>query len=301
MTYNHERYIRQALDSFLMQEFDQPFEIIVADDKSSDRTPEIIQEYQDLYPDKIKFLPNEENMGSLKNGKRAIGQAQGQFYSMCDGDDFFLTKDKLQKSWEYMKKNPEVAMLFSPALSISDKTGKRFIRNEYANKEIRSIDLNWVLRRGGGFFPTCTSFYKASVYSEWPSWFFKHSAGDYAWATLAALKGKIGYIPEVTACYRVHDQSHSNKKFDCKGDCVADIQRKRKMNLSFYAEIRKTELVSNRTIRQLERKEEYIYFSKEINCGVGLMALRGVLFGDMSIYYRIRLVAKFIKHCLSKL
>ena len=56
MTYNHERYIRQALESFLMQEFDQPFEIIVADDNSSDRTPEIIQEYRELHPDKIKFF-----------------------------------------------------------------------------------------------------------------------------------------------------------------------------------------------------------------------------------------------------
>ena len=171
MTYNHERYIRQALESFLMQEFDQPFEIIVADDNSSDRTPEIIQEYRELHPDKIKFFPNDENIGSLENGKRAISQAQGQFYSMCDGDDFFLAKDKLQKSWEFMKKNPETTMLFTPALSFSDATGKRSIRNEYTSKEIRSIDLKWVLRKGGGFFPTCSSFYKASVYSEWPSWF----------------------------------------------------------------------------------------------------------------------------------
>ena len=62
----------------------------------------------------------------------------------------------------------------------------------------------------------------------------------------------------------------------------------------------KNELVSNRFVRELEKKEEYIYFSKEIDCGVGFVALRGALFSDMPIYFRIKLIVKFIWRCLRK-
>ena len=80
---------------------------------------------------------------------------------------------------------------------------------------------------------------------------------------------------------------------------MADIQRKRKMNLSFYAEIRKNELVSNRFVRELEKKKNTSIFQKKLIVEWGLY-IKGALFSDMLIYFRIKLIVKFIWRCLRK-
>lgn len=108
LTYNHEAFIADALDSFLMQETTFPFEIIVHDDASTDNTRQIIESYYNKYPKIIKPLFEEQNQYS-KN-KKFLGDiirnyAKGEYIAFCEGDDYWISKTKLQQQYEALIKH----------------------------------------------------------------------------------------------------------------------------------------------------------------------------------------------------
>ena len=114
VTFNHANYIRTALDSFLMQKTDFAFEILVHDDASTDGTSSIIREYAARYPDQVKPLIQTENQYSQGidniSGAFNFPRARGKYIFMCDGDDYFLSPDKLQKQVDYMEAHPDCTM-----------------------------------------------------------------------------------------------------------------------------------------------------------------------------------------------
>ena len=119
VSFNHEAYIARALDSFLMQETDFPFEILVYDDASTDRTQAIIRDYEEKYPDLIKPYYQTENQYS--QGKYNVEgyfnypRAKGKYIAMCDGDDYWTDKKKLQLQVDYMEAHPGCSMCFHAA------------------------------------------------------------------------------------------------------------------------------------------------------------------------------------------
>ena len=107
--YNHENYIRQTLDGFLMQKTNFPFEIIINDDASTDKTADIIREYEKKYPDIIKPLYQTENQYSKREIVRSFlySRANGEYIAMCEGDDFWTDPEKLQKQVDFLDSHPE--------------------------------------------------------------------------------------------------------------------------------------------------------------------------------------------------
>lgn len=103
LTYNHEKYIRQALDSILMQEVDFEYEILVGEDCSPDKTRLVLEEYQKKYPDKFTMLYREVNIGARRNLLDLYGKARGEYIAQLEGDDFWVTKNKLQKQVEFLR------------------------------------------------------------------------------------------------------------------------------------------------------------------------------------------------------
>lgn len=294
VTYNHERYIARALDSFLAQEVDFPYEIIIADDCSSDNTLNILRSYEAKFPEIIRVLSTNKNLGAMENGKRAISAGKGKYFSMCDGDDFFIDTRKLQISYDFMEFDESLSMVFTPALVVDENTGKEKIRNRYLQNEINRIDLNWVLKKGGGFFPTCTGFYRSSVFLNLPKWFYLHSTGDYPQAILASLKGRIGYVDEVTACYWKNQESLSNKFYKDKSIGKDVVFGKYKKNLLFINDIFKDGVMNSRIMRSLVAKEDYVYHSKLLNLGFLMDALKGVFDIRYSYYLKCRIILKFL-------
>lgn len=108
-TYNQELYVAQALNSILMQKTDFPYEIVAADDCSTDRTQEIILEYQKQYPDKIVTFFSEKNLGGCRKLTACIdaGLFRGEYLSYLEGDDYWLSEDRLQILVEFLESNPE--------------------------------------------------------------------------------------------------------------------------------------------------------------------------------------------------
>lgn len=110
MTYNHEPFIRQCLDGFLMQETDFPFEVLIHDDASTDKTADIIKEYVKKYPDIIKPIFQTENQYSqgVKIGPTYVyPKAKGKYIALCEGDDYWIDPYKLQKQVQFLEENYE--------------------------------------------------------------------------------------------------------------------------------------------------------------------------------------------------
>lgn len=125
ITYNHESYIRQAIEGVMMQKTDFEFELVIGEDCSQDKTREICFEYQKKYPDKIRVLWWYENVSKLGgNGRRVTVHCRGEFIALCEGDDYWTDPLKLQKQVDVMRKNPNIGLCFGIS-EITDMDGDR--------------------------------------------------------------------------------------------------------------------------------------------------------------------------------
>ena len=117
ITYNHEPYIREAIEGVMMQKTDFEFELVIGEDCSQDKTREICFELQKKYPDKIRVLWWHENVSKLGgNGRRVSAHCRGEFIAICEGDDYWIDPLKLQKQVDVMRRHPNVGLCFGDSL-----------------------------------------------------------------------------------------------------------------------------------------------------------------------------------------
>jgi glycosyltransferase involved in cell wall biosynthesis len=113
ITYNHAPFIVQAVEGVLQQKTDFPFELVIGEDCSTDGTREIVFEYQKKYPDIIRVITSDENVGMNKNGLRTRKAGRGKYITFCEGDDYWHNSSKLQKQADYMESHPECGLVYS--------------------------------------------------------------------------------------------------------------------------------------------------------------------------------------------
>lgn len=145
-TYNHENYIAEALDGFLMQKIDFSFEVIVRDDASSDKTAAIIKEYEAKYPKIIKPIYEKENTYSkgIKPFGVILTKAIGKYIAMCDGDDYWTDPSKLQKQVDFLENNPDYVISGHDAV-FTDKKGKIIEGVIYSEKHKKDFSQEEVM------------------------------------------------------------------------------------------------------------------------------------------------------------
>ncbi len=112
ITYNHEKYIAQAIESFLMQQTNFPYEIIIGEDCSTDGTRQVILDYCERYPALIKLVTSEKNVGARRNGIRIRNEARGKYIAICEGDDYWTDPCKLQKQVDFLEANPDYVLCY---------------------------------------------------------------------------------------------------------------------------------------------------------------------------------------------
>lgn len=218
ITYNHEPYIRDALDGFVMQRTTFPFVAIVHDDASTDNTAAIIREYADKYPDIIKPIYETENQyckrdGSLRRIMNAACEATGaKYYAMCEGDDYWIAPIKLQKQVDFLESHPDYSMCFHNAIiHHEDKSNSDHL---FASLQTREYDISenmdhWIV-------PTASLVFKKSVYCS--PYFKKYLAsdkimvGDYPLIQTCAKEGKIYGFSEVLSVYRLQASGWTQQK-----------------------------------------------------------------------------------------
>ncbi len=204
ITYNHENYIADAIESFLMQKTDFSYEILIHDDASTDRTPEIIKQYESKYPDLIKPIYQTENQYS--KGVKTIGfnieRAKGKYIAICEGDDYWTDPYKLQKQVDYMEKNPECSMCVHAAYRVtSDK--KKLKSHVRPNRGNKVFMVEEILEGGGPLFATNSILYPAIFNTNRPDFYKNTRVGDYPLVIYLALQGTVYYIDEFMSAYRV--------------------------------------------------------------------------------------------------
>ena len=136
ITYNHEKYIGQAIKGVINQKTNFPIELIIGEDCSTDRTREVIFNYQKKHPDIIRLITSDENVGARKNSSRCDWSCRGKYVAYCEGDDYWHNMDKLQKQVDYLEGYPDYGMVYSNADTFNVETGERvkFAMSNYPEK-----------------------------------------------------------------------------------------------------------------------------------------------------------------------
>lgn len=203
IAYNHEKYIREALDGFLMQKTDFAFEILIHDDASTDGTADIIREYEKKYPHLISALCQTENHYSrgidvyLLNLRRA----RGKYIADCEGDDYWTDPYKLQKQVDYLESHPSCSATFHASLNVDAESGRTisYFRPCTENRFFRTGEI---IQRDGGFFSTNSLMYRAALLDRLPDFFLNASVGDYPMMIYLSTEGDVYYTDEVMSAYR---------------------------------------------------------------------------------------------------
>lgn len=211
ITYNHENYIRDAIEGFLMQKTTFPVEILIHDDASTDNTAQIVREYEVKYPQLIKPIYQTENQYSKRDGtigKLQRGRAKGKYYAPCEGDDYWTDPYKLQKQVVFLEENPKYSLCFHNATVIYEGRLKKphsftkLNKNEYDIGDV--IEKNW-------FIPTNSILYRKDLYENQP-WAKYVFGGDYALQLMLATKGLFYGFNESMSIYRVNNTGISTKQ-----------------------------------------------------------------------------------------
>lgn len=199
ITYNHEKFITQTLDSFLMQDVDFPFEILIHDDASTDGTAEIIRKYEKKYPGKIKPIYQTENQfskGLNISFNYNLPRAQGKYIAFCEGDDYWTDKTKLQRQVDFMEAHDDYSICFHPVrATFQDKTLPDYIHPvKKSGFSIRTLLED-------NFIQTNSVMYRRQNYKGLSK---DLMPGDYYLHLFHAQFGKIGFIDREMSIYRRH-------------------------------------------------------------------------------------------------
>jgi glycosyltransferase involved in cell wall biosynthesis len=200
ITYNHEAFVAQAIESIMMQETDFDFELIIGEDCSTDNTRNILLDYQTRFPDKIKLILPKENLGMMKNFSETLKACCGDYVALCEGDDYWTSKNKLQRQVDFLNQNEDFSIVFHAASINNETTGETKISN-INQKPVCTIEDLFV----ENFIITASCMFRNRLFPNFPDFFLKTGAGDWVLHILNAEHGKIGFINEVMAVYRIHE------------------------------------------------------------------------------------------------
>jgi predicted O-linked N-acetylglucosamine transferase (SPINDLY family)/predicted SAM-dependent methyltransferase/GT2 family glycosyltransferase len=200
VTYNHEKFIAQAIDSILMQEVDFEYEIVIGEDCSTDSTRQIVLDYQKRYPDKIRLLLPEVNLGAHTNAINTYKACKGQYIALLEGDDYWLSPDKLRKQVEFLDRNSEFVICFTNSLLFREDNPQQSTLFLSKQAEVSTIENLLVCN----FISTPSVMYRNGIVRDFPAWYTEQGMGDWTLYILLAEHGKIGYIDEVMSAYRIH-------------------------------------------------------------------------------------------------
>lgn len=206
LTYNQENYVAKAIESLVMQKTNFSFEIIISDDCSTDGTAKIIQEYAQKYPNIIKPIYREQNMGSIENFIDTMSKIDSEYVALCEGDDYWTDPLKLQKQVDFLDAHLECTICFHKVkvfFQDCSRPDEIFPNKKYRfNKNI--LSFNDILRQN--FIQTNSVMYRWQFTDKKIKDIFPKDILPCDWFLhiLHAQKGKIGFIDEVMADYRRH-------------------------------------------------------------------------------------------------
>jgi glycosyltransferase involved in cell wall biosynthesis len=219
ITYNHEKYIEQAVRSVMMQETDFEYELVIGVDCSSDRTRDIVVALQKEFPDKIRLILHSKNVGMIPNFVSVYDACQGEYNALCEGDDYWTSPYKLQRQVDYMEAHPECRICFHAAKVVyEDEPGQPCKIVKPPSNQPVTIG-NWLKNL---YIQTASVVYRVPQH-QLPHWYFDLLvSGDWAlFLWLVTVGGEIRFIdaPEPMSVYRIHSRgvTHASRQVGTDG------------------------------------------------------------------------------------
>lgn len=203
VTYNHEKYIGQAIESIMMQQTNFDFKLLIGEDCSRDKTREICQTFQTKYPAKIELICNLENLGATANAVKTYQrclESNAKYIALCEGDDYWTDPLKLQKQVGFLEKNQKHSGCFHYTHEVNESGGLEKIRGKYGSKlNFTTVDTF----SETALFHTSSFIFRCAALNI-PGWFDKVASGDMVIFSVVSAKGKLRCIPELMSIYRNH-------------------------------------------------------------------------------------------------
>ena len=210
--YNHELFVKDAIESFLVQKTTFPFEIVISDDCSKDSTRTILAEYKNKFPNIIRDVSPEKNLGLYENLSHVQRSARGKYIALCEGDDFWTDPYKLQKQVDMLEKDSTLIACVTNTSTVDMQGNILSVKRENVvqNNCEGIYDIHAFFQKPQHQYPTATVCFRSTHIEEilrkyqhcknpflgdWPLWIILHSYG------------KFYYIDEVTAAYRINPNS----------------------------------------------------------------------------------------------
>ncbi len=212
ITYNHEKFIAQAIEGVLAQKANFPIELIIADDFSPDNTLKIARQYSSIPNITVTILDRQkgdtywvkrQQLGRLYNNTDSYSKCTGKYVALLDGDDFWIDPYKLQKQVDFLEAHPDFAICFHEINKcwVND-TGETWITDAPNIK--REVSTFEDLCAEGSFIQTSTVVLRNGLIRQFPEWYYKAPYGDWPLYVLIAEHGKIEKIGEIMSSHREH-------------------------------------------------------------------------------------------------
>lgn len=214
LTYNHEKFISQAIESVILQETDFPIEIVIGEDLSTDHTRKICEEYQRKYPGKIKLLLRESNLGVIKNSIETLKSCDGKYTAICEGDDYWTDKQKLQKQVDFLENNLDYGLVHTDYTEV-DETNKLLTKYEpKLTENNKNGDIFNLFLEKKYSIASLTVLFKTQLFKDFEKELtsLELKMTDLPMWLEFSKKMKVKYLNEVTAAYRhlQNSASHSD-------------------------------------------------------------------------------------------
>ena len=240
--YNHEKYLEECLNSLVNQKTNFQYEILVHDDCSTDNSKRIIEDYYKKYPDKIVPFYEKENQyskGVKINIKILIPKMRGKYFCFCEGDDYWIDENKLQKQYDFLESHQDYSLCIHNSIGVNEESVK--IRDITPLKDGGDLTCEDFIINGGGFVSTNSLFSRSKYAKNLPK-YFDFMTLDYIWQMYLSSCGKTYCFKEAMSAYRI----------DSRGSWSVRV----------YNNPEKFSLVEEKIIKSLElfnKETKYVY------------------------------------------
>lgn len=270
-TYNHKSFIAKAIESALMQETEFDFEIVIGEDSSVDGTREIVHYYKNKYPNKIKVIFNDKNLGMMSNNINTILACSGEYIALLDGDDYWTSGKKLQKQTDFLDNNLEYSFCFHDGKILAED--KSFLKKTccgYKNK--KRISFKDVIFDVS--IPTFSIVFRRNKIENYPPpWFKSLNAPDRPLFLLLAEQAPGYYLDKCWGVYRLHENGcWTGQNYQSRWLTMLQIYKKinRHFDYRFDEEFNKYQnkiyfIFSMLLVKNKELKRGMCFFKKHIN------------------------------------
>jgi glycosyltransferase involved in cell wall biosynthesis len=198
ITYNHAPFIRDCLQSVCAQRTSFEFEVVIGEDASSDETLSICRAFA-KQDDRLRLLESRSNKGMMRNFLDTLGSCRGEYVALCEGDDYWIDTQKLQRQYEFLKGHPSSSLCFHNAL-IEYPDGRHGVWSDQSSPKTLSVPAMF----SAWLIPTASAVFRSPGSAGYPSYLQRATHGDLGLFVFLADRGDIGYIDRVMSVYRLH-------------------------------------------------------------------------------------------------